>query len=118
MRPLLREAYESEMSKARRFAKSGDLGAALLCLQRAHILGQRGTGPHIRAHWEMLRIGWLRNDRREVLGQVSRLLAATLFTWLWVPEGNTGATDVSAFKRMPVSPDLRRLMEKGRRDTQ
>ncbi len=69
------------------------------------------------AHWEMLRIGWLRNDLREVLGQVSRIVAAALFTWLWVPEGNTGATDVSAFRRMPVSPDLRRLLEEDRRDT-
>jgi hypothetical protein len=26
----------------------------------------------------------------------------------WLPEGNTGGTSVSAFRRMPIPPDLQR----------
>lgn len=39
MGPLLREAYQSALRRARTLEEAGDLGAALLCLQRAHILG-------------------------------------------------------------------------------
>lgn len=50
MGPILREAYESELRKARTLEEAGDLSAAFLCLQRAHILGQRSTAAHGRAH--------------------------------------------------------------------
>ena len=62
-------------------------------LVRAHILGQRFTGRHVRAHWEMWR------------------LAAALFSRIWVPVGNTGRANVSAFAPMPVPHDLRALLE-------
>ncbi len=102
----LRQAFaEGEDALAR-----GDATAALLCLERAHILGQRLSLRHARAHWLMLRAGWMLGDWREVFGQLPRILAALLFSRLWVPLGNSGRARVSAFRPMPLDEDLRRLL--------
>jgi hypothetical protein len=111
MRQFPREALNNELQAARQRQAAGDLSAAFHHLERAHILGQRSTRAHVRVHWEMLRIGRLRGDRREIVGQISRLVAAALFSRIWVPEGNTGGADVSAFRSMPISPDLLRLLK-------
>ncbi|MCY1385078.1 hypothetical protein D9M69_734140 [compost metagenome] len=58
----------------------------------------------------MLLAGWQQGDLREVLGQALRIPAALLFSRIWVPPGNTGRARVSAFKPMPVSEELRRLL--------
>jgi hypothetical protein len=61
--------------------------------------------------WLELRAGWQLGDVREVLGQLPRILAALLFSRLWVPLGNSGRARVSAFKPMPLSEELRRLLD-------
>lgn len=30
--------------------------------------------------------------------------------WTWAPEGNTGGTNIGAFEKLPVPPELRRLI--------
>ncbi|WP_043308966.1 DUF3703 domain-containing protein [Pseudomonas sp. ML96] len=102
----LRQAFvEGEAALGR-----GDAQAALAWLERAHILGQRLALPHARAHWLMLRAGWMLGDWREVLGQLPRIVAALLFSRIWVPLGNTGRARVSAFQPLPIDPELRRLL--------
>jgi len=59
----------------------------------------------------MLSVGWARRDARELAGQLSRLVAAALFSRLWVPAGNTGGANVSALRPMPVPDDLRALLD-------
>jgi hypothetical protein len=59
----------------------------------------------------MLRIGWLRRDSREVVGQLSRIVAAALLTRIWVPEGNTGGANVNATLPMPIPEELRVVMQ-------
>jgi hypothetical protein len=58
----------------------------------------------------MLVAGLRCGDRREVVGQVPRIVASLLFSRLWVPRGNSGRARVSAFRPMPVPGDLRRLV--------
>ena len=106
----LRVAIASEWSRSRLAAEAGDLDAAFGHLERAHILSQRLTGMHVRTHLLMLGIGWRRRDVREVLGQLSRTLAAACFSRIWVPLGNTGGANVSAFKPMPLPPDLEAIV--------
>ncbi|GLZ89596.1 hypothetical protein Pres01_56470 [Metapseudomonas resinovorans] len=79
-------------------------------LERAHILTQRMPLLHAYSHWLMLQVGWIERDYREVLGQVPRILAALLFSKVWVPEGNTGRARVSAFQPMPISEELKQLL--------
>ena len=111
MNPRLRQAYRGELAQAREAERAADLERALRHLARAHILSQRYAFAHAATHLRMLRIGLLRRRPREVLGQASRTLAALLFSRIWVPLGNTGLTDVSAFRPMPVPEDLARLLD-------
>lgn len=82
-----------------------DLRTAFAHLERAHILSQRLMVMHVRTHMAMLRIGWRRRDIRELPGQLTRIVAATFFSRIWVPTGNTGGANVSAFRPMPIPED-------------
>ena len=102
-----RQAFEREAAAASRALASGDLDEAFRLLERAHILGQPWAGPHSWAHWQMLKIGWLRKDGREVRGQLIRLAAGGLLSWMGrLPSGNTGGANVPAEQPMPLPDDL------------
>jgi hypothetical protein len=111
MRDPLTNAWGEELAAADRLRTHGDPAGAFRHLERAHILGQRRTLLHVRAHWEMFKLGCVRRDPREVLGQLPRLLAALLMSRIWVPAGNTGGSNVSAFRRMPIPDDLARILK-------
>ncbi|MES2820047.1 MAG: DUF3703 domain-containing protein [Pseudomonadota bacterium] len=87
-----------------------DIPLAYQWLERAHILSQRMPLRHAYAHWRMLRLGWHSRDTREVLGQLPRIVAALLFSKIWVPLGNTGRARVSAFSPQPLSAELQALL--------
>lgn len=110
MRIELEVALQQAFAEAEMALGRGEPAAALIWLERAHILGQRLSLPHAHAHWLMLRAGWQLRDWREVAGQVPRIFAALLFSRLWVPLGNSGRARVSAFRPMPISEELRRLL--------
>ena len=59
----------------------------------------------------MLRLGLAMGAWREVVGQSTRIVAATLFSRIWVPIGNTGRANVSALKPMPVPDELRAVLD-------
>ncbi len=110
----LQQAIESELLLGRQQLARDNADAAFRHFERAHILSQRRTWDHLRSHAWMWRAGWRRRDVREVLGQTLRLPAALLFSRIWVPEGNTGGANVSAFRPMPVPEDLRRILARPR----
>ena len=107
----IRPSVQAELDASATYEAQGEADQAFGHLERAHVLGQAATREHARVHWAMLR--WaLRNG--EAAGQVCRIAAATLKTWLWVPTGNTGGAGVGVFRRMPVPPDLQRLIDAAR----
>lgn len=110
----LRNAYEAELSAANTARVGGTLEPAFHHLERAHILSQRHTAEHVHVHWLMLRLGASAGAWREVIGQATRIVAAAVFSRIWVPIGNTGRANVSALKPMPVPDDLRSLLENRR----
>lgn len=89
---------------------AGRMDAAYSCLEAAHIIGQRRTALHVGAHVAMLRLAWRQRHAQEIAGQAIRIAAAALFTWIWVPIGNTGRANVSAFREMALPDDLRELL--------
>ena len=108
---LLR-AWSDEHSAARAARERGDAAAEWSHLERAHILSQPMAGPHVRTHLAMLGCGLRRRDRREVLGQLLRLVVAGPGSWTGrYPVGNTGGADVSALQPMPVPDDLKAILE-------
>jgi len=68
---IARAACERELELARAAHRAGELDIAFRHLERAHILGQRVTGLHVRSHVAMLGVGWQRRDTREIVGQCS-----------------------------------------------
>jgi hypothetical protein len=84
-------------------------------LERAHILGQTSTVEHVRVHWHMFLWGIRQRDVRESLGQLLRIAGAAIGTAIGlVPQGNTGGTNVTPFKSMPIPPELAALIEEAR----
>ena len=113
MTGALRTAYAAELSAAAIAATSGNTDRAFHHLARAHILSQRHTIQHVHVHWLMLKLGATVGAWGEVAGQLSRIVAAAIFSRIWVPVGNTGRANVSALKPMPVPEDLRAVLEGG-----
>ncbi|MHC0432561.1 DUF3703 domain-containing protein [Streptomyces sp. O3] len=108
MPPGVRAPFEEELRRAR---TTPDTEAMWEALERAHILSQPWPWPHTRAHWHMLRLAVRCRDRREVTGQVIRILVAGAGSATGrVPEGNTGRTRVGLFTPMPIPDDLARIL--------
>jgi hypothetical protein len=111
----LRTAFEAEMTAAKRCMAGGRLDAAMGHLERAHVLGQRAVGPHVRTHWRMLQIAFRQRAIAGCAGQAARIALGALGSAVGVvPAGNTGGTDISMFARLPVDPELARLLAGGR----
>jgi hypothetical protein len=111
MPDTIKSAFRAEWQAAEEARLLGDLERAFHHLERAHILGQRRTWLHLRSHLGMLRVGWQRRSLTDVVGQLLRLPAALLFSRIWVPLGNTGGSNVSALRPMPVPADLQRILD-------
>ncbi|MDG9669406.1 DUF3703 domain-containing protein [Hahella sp. CR1] len=107
----LRQAFSAEMNAARDNWRQGRLDVAFAHLENAHVLGQRRLGWHFHVHLWMLRVGWAKRDRREILGQLWRLLLTPLGHLTGrLPIGNTGGANVNAFTPMPVRKELERVL--------
>ena len=106
------QAWTDEREAARAARGLGDLAGEWAHLERAHILSQPLVAPHILTHLAMVSCGARRHDRREVAGQLLRLLLAGpgSITGRY-PVGNTGGADVSPFRPMPIPEDLRAILE-------
>src|SRR3954452_8889893 len=101
----LKAAWHSERQTASTARRIGDSAAEWRHLERAHILSQPKAVLHVRTHVAMLAAGIRRHDRREVLGQLLRLVVAGPGSLTGrYPVGNTGGADVNALTPMPI-PD-------------
>jgi hypothetical protein len=111
MKPRLRAHFEKELHDATEAEACGHWRSAWASLERAHILGQGNARAHLRVHWRMFTFAWRRRDRRELLGQVPRLILAGPGSLLGrEPKGNTGSANVGLFVRMPIPEDLQTLL--------
>lgn len=85
-------------------------------LERAHVLGQTSTYWHLVTHIRMAQWAIRNREVGELIGQLTRIVGASVATPLgWVPVGNTGGSNVSPFKPMPVPADLAAEIQSARR---
>ena len=113
----IRPHVEAELEAYESACIAGDFNTAFVHLERAHILGQASTRLHVRVHLAMLRLALRQRQTGAAWGQLFRLIGAALFTAIGlVPNGNTGGSNVSAFKPMEISADLQRLISKASLD--
>ncbi|AFV86451.1 DUF3703 domain-containing protein [Alteromonas mediterranea] len=103
----------NKLNQAHKFFASKDDEKGFMALEDAHVTGQHSTYYHTLVHYKMLMYGLKSGDLKEVPGQVFRLIGAITKTAVGlVPEGNTGGTNVSPFKLMPISPENTAILEK------
>ncbi len=111
----IRPYVEREILAAYQAEAQGQPDVAFSHLERAHILGQTSTVEHVRVHWHMFLWGIRQRDVRESLGQLLRIAGAAIGTAIGlVPQGNTGGTNVTPLKSMPIPPELAALIEEAR----
>ncbi len=73
MNEKLKNHFRDEIGKALMLIERKEYVRAFVFLERAHILGQRFVMAHTISHWYMLKVGWLKKDLKEVMGQLIRL---------------------------------------------
>ena len=106
------KALEREIALARELMRLGKHDEAFVHLERVHVLGQEQVRPHVLAHWLMLKVAVRRRDPVAAFGQAARIVLGALGSAVGsVPTGNTGGSDISMFKRMPIDPELLSIMQ-------
>ena len=106
-RRIIRAAWRDEVNAARTARHTGHPDVEWTHLERAHILSQPLAIAHITTHALMLAHGLRRRDRREIRGQLFRLLVAGPGSISRrYPIGNTGSAAVSAYAPMPIPAEL------------
>lgn len=96
----------SEVTMAKQQELLGDFEAAFRHLENAHVLGQESTWWHVKVHGLMFCWAVRQRDVKECIGQMIRIGGAATKTAIGlVPAGNTGGTDISPFKRLPIRPE-------------
>ena len=110
-RTALRDRWTQERIAARSARQRTDADDEWRHLERAHVLSQPMAVAHVRTHVAMLGYGVRHRDRREIVGQLVRLVVAAPGTWTGrYPVGNTGGANVSALEPMPIPDDLQDVL--------
>lgn len=96
-----------EISQAVKARAAGEEDKEFTHLENAHVLGQESTYFHVYVHCLMLFWAWRNKNAAECAGQCFRIIgAATMTAFGLVPTGNTGGSNVSPFKVMPISSEI------------
>lgn len=112
MNSLLGLAYEKEIALAKQHIARDELRQGYFHLERAHVIGQAFVVPHARSHWLMLKVEFRRKRPCAALGQALRIVLGVLGSAIGVvPVGNTGGSDISMFKRLPIAPELQSIID-------
>ncbi|MBB1381468.1 DUF3703 domain-containing protein [Shewanella sp. SR41-2] len=108
---------QDQLSEADRSDRLGNVADSFVYLENAHVLGQESTYWHVKVHYLMLRWAIKQHDINEVIGQIIRIIGAALLTAIkGVPTGNTGGSNVSPVKVMPIKPEHAEIIAKVKND--
>lgn len=87
---------------------NNEVQTAFYHFENAHVLGQSHLYRHALSHFWLLFWGYKTNSVKEIIGQSFRIIASLLFTLIWVPMGNTGGTNISSIKILPIRKELQK----------
>ena len=114
MKSKRRLAFDQEILRGREHIAAGDLKRAFHHLERAHVIGQTFVGAHAQTHWLMFKLELRRRRVVAAFGQAVRFVLGVIGSAVGVvPVGNTGGSDISMFKRLPIAPDLQEIIDDG-----
>lgn len=104
--------YRQELEIYKRDISNADFQHAWKQLERAHILGQPWFVQHTHVHWLMLKFGIKIKNKKEILGQLPRLLVGGIKSFVGkIPTGNTGGANVPPLRKMDIPEDLKNMMK-------
>lgn len=115
MNKKLKRAILKEFENGRRAFENKDYRQAFFYFERSHVLGQLSPFYHTLSHLWMLRVGFKERNVKEIIGQVFRIPSGFLGSIIGVvPTGNTGGSNVSPFKKMPIDSELQNIIDNSR----
>jgi hypothetical protein len=107
----LKVYYRLELENYRREISKANLELAWRQLERIHIIGQPWFVQHTYSHWLMLRFGIKVKNKKEILGQLPRLLVGGIKSFVGkIPTGNTGGANVPPLRIMEIPIELKEMM--------
>lgn len=96
---------EAEIALAKKLEIADNSTESFHHLENAHVLGQESTWWHVKVHFLMFLWAIRQRDVKEGFGQIIRILGAATKTAIGlVPAGNTGGSNISPFKKLPIKP--------------
>lgn len=103
-----KQEFYRQLTLAKKTLKSKRFQVSFYHLENAHIIGQKHVYRHTLSHYWMLVYGIKTNSNKEIIGQFFRIITSLLFTLIWVPIGNTGGSNISPIKPIPVRKELQK----------
>ena len=100
--------FKNQIQLGKTLLKDKKYKVAFYHFENAHILGQNHIVRHTISHYWMLVFGIKTNSLKEIIGQFIRIIASLLFTLIWVPKGNSGGTNISPIKSIPIRKELKK----------
>jgi hypothetical protein len=111
----LKPYYNTELEKYQEEYSIGNLERAWNHLERAHIIGQQYPYAHTFVHWKMLLFGFKIKNRKEILGQIPRLIFGGVKSFVGkIPVGNPGGANVPPLKSFPIEKELLAIFAKAK----
>lgn len=104
---LLKNGFYRQLNLGKVALKNKEHNKAFYHLENAHVLGQKHVYRHTVSHYWMLIFGIQTKNTKEIFGQIFRIVASILFTLIWVPLGNTGGSNISPIKPIPLRKELK-----------
>ncbi|MDX6187950.1 DUF3703 domain-containing protein [Flavobacterium sp. Fl-318] len=105
--------YNEELKKYQIEYTANNLKAAWNHLERAHIIGQKFPISHTYVHWKMLRFGFKIKSKKEILGQIPRLIFGGVKSFVGkIPTGNLGGANVPPLKSFPIEEEIKNIFHK------
>ncbi len=109
----LKPYYNAELENYKIEYSNGNLQSAWNHLERAHIIGQKYPYAHSFVHWKMLQFGIKIKDRKEIIGQIPRLIFGGIKSFVGkIPIGNPGGANVPPLKPFPITEELKEIFIK------
>ncbi|MBU1823085.1 MAG: DUF3703 domain-containing protein [Bacteroidetes bacterium] len=113
MPELLKPYFNQEVEMFERSLRNENLPLAWEHLERAHIIGQAYPWEHTLVHLKMLGFGIRIKSTREVVGQIPRLLAGGVKSFVGkIPVGNTGGADVPPLRPMKIPGEIIEIFDR------
>lgn len=107
------EVFENEILKFKEALSNQSIKEGWTYLERAHVIGQFNWKKHFYVHILMIIYALRTKNIKEFMGQVPRLILTIPGSVLHkAPVGNVGTTRIGIFTTMPISDEIKKLIDK------